>query len=145
MYKEKMREKLGFQAMTWNKFAVWNLSANGKITNFLYYINGNKNNSVVSSSLQPHVLAHQPPPSMGFCRQEYWSGLPFSPPGESSQTRIKPDSSPLAPTGKPLHKWSHSIFFLPFEYNWRSNKVWVIFFKSGRKLWRASYMNERKI
>ena len=25
----------------------------------------------------PWTVAHQPPPSMGFSRQEYWSGLPF--------------------------------------------------------------------
>ena len=29
-------------------------------------------------------VAHQAPPSMGFSKQEYWSGLPFPSPGESS-------------------------------------------------------------
>ena len=33
--------------------------------------------SVVSDSLQRYGLAHQAPLSMGFPRQEYWSGLPF--------------------------------------------------------------------
>ena len=28
------------------------------------------------------TLAHQAPPSMGFSRQEYWSGLPCHPPGD---------------------------------------------------------------
>ena len=28
------------------------------------------------------AVAHQAPPSMGFSRQEYWSGLPFSAPGD---------------------------------------------------------------
>ena len=28
------------------------------------------------------TAAHQVPPSMGFSRQEYWSGLPFPSPGE---------------------------------------------------------------
>ena len=37
--------------------------------------------SVVSDSLRPHGLARQAPLSMGFPRQEYWSGLPFLPPG----------------------------------------------------------------
>ena len=27
-------------------------------------------------------LAHQAPLSMGFSRQEYWSGFPFPPPGD---------------------------------------------------------------
>ena len=26
----------------------------------------------------PWTVAHQAPPSMGFYRQEYWSGLPFN-------------------------------------------------------------------
>ena len=34
--------------------------------------------SVVSKSLQPvDCIAHQSPLSMGFSRQEYWSGLPY--------------------------------------------------------------------
>ena len=32
-------------------------------------------------------IAHQAPLSMSFSRQEYWSGLPFPPPGESSWLR----------------------------------------------------------
>ena len=35
--------------------------------------------SIVSDSLWPN--GHQAPPSMGFSRQEYWSGLPFLSPG----------------------------------------------------------------
>ena len=35
-----------------------------------------------SDSLQPHGLAHQAPLSMEFSRQEHWSGLPFSSPGD---------------------------------------------------------------
>ena len=30
----------------------------------------------------PWTVAHQVPLSMGFPRQEYWSGLPFPPPGD---------------------------------------------------------------
>ena len=30
---------------------------------------------VVSDSATPQTVAHQPPPSMGFSRQEYWSGI----------------------------------------------------------------------
>ena len=33
----------------------------------------------------PWTVAYQAPQSMGFSRQEYWSGLPFPSPGESSQ------------------------------------------------------------
>ena len=38
--------------------------------------------SVVSDSVQtPWTVAHQAPLSMGFSRQDYWSGLPFPSPG----------------------------------------------------------------
>ena len=30
----------------------------------------------------PWTVAHQAPLSVGFSRQEYWSGLPFPPPGD---------------------------------------------------------------
>ena len=36
------------------------------------------------------TVAHQAPLSMGFFRQEYWSGLPFSSPGNLPNLGIKP-------------------------------------------------------
>ena len=35
---------------------------------------------------------HQAPPSMGFSRQEYWSGLPFPSPGNLPNPGIEPRS-----------------------------------------------------
>ena len=40
----------------------------------------------------PWTVALQAPLSMGFSRQEYWSGLPFSPPGDRPNPGIKPES-----------------------------------------------------
>ena len=40
----------------------------------------------------PWTIAHQAPLSMGFSRQEYWSGLPFPPPGGLPDPGIKPSS-----------------------------------------------------
>ena len=37
--------------------------------------------SRVRLSRSPWTVAHQAPLSMGLCRQEYWSGLPFPTPG----------------------------------------------------------------
>jgi len=34
----------------------------------------------MSNLATPWTAAHQAPPSMGFSRQEYWSGLPLPPP-----------------------------------------------------------------
>ena len=36
------------------------------------------------------TVAHQTPLSMGFPRQEYWSGLPFRPPGDLPDSGIEP-------------------------------------------------------
>ena len=51
--------------------------------------------SVVSDSATPWTVAHQAPPSMGFSRQEYWSGLPFPSPGDLPNPGIKPRSPTL--------------------------------------------------
>ena len=40
----------------------------------------------------PWTVAHQAPPSMGFSRQEYWSGLPFPSPGDLPDPGIEPRS-----------------------------------------------------
>ena len=64
--------------------------------------------SRVRPSVTPWTAALQAPPSMGFSRQEYWSGVPFLSPGDLSDPRIKPgspaleaDSFPSEPPGKP--------------------------------------------
>ena len=48
--------------------------------------------SVVSDSVTPWTVARQAPLSMGFSRQEYGSGLPFSPPEDLSDLKIEPAS-----------------------------------------------------
>ena len=56
-----------------------------------------------------HPMVCQAPPSMGFSRQEYWSGLPCPPPGDLPDPGIEPrsptwqaDSLLSEPPGKPL-------------------------------------------
>ena len=57
----------------------------------------------------PQTAAHQAPPSMGFSRQEYWSGLPFPSPGnfpnpgiKSRSPALQADSLPTELQGKPI-------------------------------------------
>ena len=79
----------------------------------------------------PWTVAYQVPPFMEFSRQKYWSGLPFPPPEDLPDPRIKPVSlkspstgrwvlynqhhlgSPKAPLGQ--HKFLFRIIPLP---NW---------------------------
>ena len=53
--------------------------------------------SEVTQSLfaNPQTVAYQDPPSMGFSRQEYWSGLPFPSPGDLPNLGIEPRSPTL--------------------------------------------------
>ena len=44
----------------------------------------------------PWTIDPQAPLSMNFSRQEYWSGLPFSSPGDLPDPGIEPDSPALA-------------------------------------------------
>ena len=43
----------------------------------------------------PWTVAYQAPPSMGFSRQECWSGLPFPFPGDLPDPRIESGSPAL--------------------------------------------------
>ena len=43
----------------------------------------------------PWTVAYQAPLSMGFSRQEYWSGLPFPSPGDLPDPGIEPRSPAL--------------------------------------------------
>ena len=52
--------------------------------------------SVMSDSVILWTVARQAPLSMGFFRQEYWSGLPFPSPGDLPNSGIKP-ASPVSP------------------------------------------------
>ena len=63
---------------------------------------------VMSDSAALWTVSHQAPLSMGFSRQEYWSGLPFPSPGDLPDPGIKPSFPALAggfftpgPPGKP--------------------------------------------
>ena len=58
----------------------------------------------------PQTAASQASPSVGFSRQEYWSGLPFPSPGDLPPSGIEPrslalqaDSLPAEPAGKPRY------------------------------------------
>ena len=86
-----------------------------QITNilFLFILIKVKSESEVAQSCptlcDPWTVAHQAPLSMGFSRQEYWSGLPFPSPGDLPDPGIEPRSPTLqadtltsAPPGKQI-------------------------------------------
>ena len=59
--------------------------------------------------MSPWTVACQAPQSLEFSRLEYWSGLPFPPPGDLPDPGIEPrspalrvDCLPSDPPGKPV-------------------------------------------
>ena len=58
------------------------------------------------------TIAHQAPLSMGFSRQEYWSGLPFPSPGDLPDPGIKPEFPALQADSLPLVKNGYFILQL---------------------------------
>ena len=92
------------------------------------------------------------PPSMGFSRQEYWSGLPFPSPGDLPDPGIEPrsptsraDALTSEPPGKPSHM---SIIFsitycLLLQVYWSSSMFEVYNMMIGYvySLWKDSSLN----
>ena len=59
----------------------------------------------------PWTVVCQVPSSMGFSRQEYWSGLPFPSPGDLPNPGIEPGSHTL---------WADTLLSEPpGKYKWR--------------------------
>ena len=68
-----------------------------------------ESHSAVSDSVTPWTVFCQAPLSMGFSRQEYWSGEPNPSPEDLPNPGIEPrfpalqvDSLPSEPLGKPI-------------------------------------------
>ena len=68
----------------------------------------NQNQIVISQSCptlcNPRTVAHQAPLSMGFSRQECWSGLPCPPPGDLPDPGTEPGSPELQSKFEPSVK-----------------------------------------
>ena len=99
-------------------------------------------------SVTPQTIAQQAPLSMGFSRQEYWSGLPFPSPGDLPDPGIKPRSPDcrqildhLSHQGSPFHDsawlysyslqsfWNHVIGFMTSHHKNEEMRLFVHFFR----------------
>ena len=58
----------------------------------------------------PWTVVYQVPPSVGFSRQEYWSGLPFPSPGDLPNPGIEPRSPMLQADALPSEPPGNSLF-----------------------------------
>ena len=68
------------------------------------------------------VICQPPLAGMEFSRQEYWSGLPCSPPGDLLDPAIKPASPALQAASSSLCQIGAEAFFFKYKFiyfNWR--------------------------
>ena len=93
----------------------------------------------------PWTVAYQASLSMGFSRQEYWSGLPFPSPGDVPNPGIEPGSSALEadaltsePPGKPMQtQGNHEVLrrkqdgLKETEETWGWRQVGMMSFEDG--------------
>ena len=103
-----------------------------------------KSLSRVRLFVTPWTVAHQAPPSMGFSRQEYWSGLPFPSPEDLPDPGIEPRSPALeadALTSEPPGKFlslSHCHFGLlfPILTNPKGQGLKSIWIGEHKEIWK---------
>ena len=107
--------------------------------NFLKWSQVKWSHSVMSDCATPWTVAYQASPSMGFSRQEYWSGLIFPSPGDLPDPGIKPrfpalqaDALPSEPPGKPITFWGIAKLL---------SKVAVSFYILTNYLWRKQFFH----
>ena len=71
---------------------------------------------VTNSLVTPWTVAHKAFLSMGFSRQEYWSGLPFPSPGDLPNQGLKLCLLNLQAGSSPLNHQRSPLSFLTFHY-----------------------------
>ena len=91
----------------------------------------------------PWAVAYQAPPSMGFSRQECWSGLPFPSPGDLLDPGIEPgspalraDALPSEPPGKARPRQGMELVSLALEGRFLTTGP------PGKSLWSSSFLSK---
>ena len=110
--------------LSWGDYRNWNSIRNRVMTvesswrECSVVLGGSGGGSVTKLGLTLGItwtVAHQDPLSIGFSRQEYWSGLPFPYPGDLSNPGINLTSPTLQVDSLPLsqHLNFNSIYHMP--------------------------------
>ena len=94
-----------------------------------------KSLSCVRLFVTPWTVAHQAPPSMGFSRQEYWSGLPFPSLGDLPNPGIKPRSPALQADALTSEPPGYPLDIVVYHTNWFADV------KPPLYLWNKSHLN----
>ena len=74
----------------------------------------------------PWTVAYQAPPSIGFSRLEYWSGVPFPSPEDLSNPGIEPRSSALQADALPSELPEKPLNGGRVEYKTRQSPIFTV-------------------
>ena len=95
------------------------------------------------------TVASQAPLSMGFSKQEYWSGLPCPPPGDLPDPGIEPVfHAASASQGDSLllsHLGSPYIFYMHIIMNYIYNIILLYLHIAYRKYMKTSWNTQMKV
>ena len=108
----------------------------------------------------PMYCSHQGPLSMGFPRQEYWSGLPFPSPEDFTNPGIEPgspalwaDALPSEPPGNPwaniqkhthvVIPWRGCIFFICAHQTMENKLIMKMLYLATKNLPKVKILWER--
>ena len=98
---------------SWLRNRTWGYFTSSATWEALFYV---LSLSLVAKSCPtlatPWTVACQPPLSMGFSREECWSGWPFPSPGDHSDSGIEPKSPALQADSLPTELWGKPCFTL---------------------------------
>ena len=82
-----------------------------------------------NSLVTPWTIAHQAPLSIGFPRQEYWSGLPFPSPVDCPDPVIKRASPAWQADSLPLSHLGRTFVFILVGFYTKSHKILITFWR----------------
>ena len=115
--------RLGPRARAAHRTGVWQLAGGGAEEATSTLTQGCTQPSRDPLSAIPRTVACRVPLFMGFSRQEYWSGLPCTPPGDLPNPGIEPrspalqaDSLPSEPPRKPKNTGVGSLSLLQANF-----------------------------
>ena len=98
---------------------IYSKRPNALLLNLSYEFQSHSLSLLVSSTVTQWTVAYQAPLSMGFSRQENWSGLPFPSPGdlpnpgiETRSPSLQADALPSEPPWKLLMTVSYVKFII---------------------------------
>ena len=96
-----------------------------------------------NSFVTPWTVAHQAPLSMGFPRQEHWSGLPFPSPGDLPDPGIEPADIffTAESLGKPYQHWWVCANQTNLTGTFSKMKSSWFFLTTGTSSWHTHWQN----